>query len=268
MKHKINELLLEQLALGEIPEDQADEYLADPDIAQAVQGIQASNENILTAYPPVEMVKRIENALEYDHGAHAQPAPRHQSLASRLFKRMNILVPALASTAALILVAGLALTSFFASRETQPYIGTKGNQGIYIYKQSRTGSEALRNYASCSEGDRLQLAYMSGNKAHGIIFSIDGNGVVSLHFPDTPRGETQLTRGRETKLPYSYVLDDAPEFEKFFFLATEREFNVQNILNLAQNLADSGKALEKDILPGDNWSSVTMTLWKTERGGQ
>ena len=66
-------------------------------------------------------------------------------------------------------------------------------------------------------------------------------------------------------LPYSYELDDAPEFEKFFFLTTDTAFSVRNILSLAQNLADSGRALERDLLPGDDWTERTITLWKEGR---
>jgi hypothetical protein len=61
-----------------------------------------------------------------------------------------------------------------------------------------------------------------------LIASIDGAGVVTLHYPanaDAPALATALAQ-KPTSLPQAYVLDDAPQFERFFFITSEDPIEV------------------------------------------
>src|SRR5262249_16204658 len=60
----------------------------------------------------------------------------------------------------------------------------------------------------------------AGGHGYGVIASVDGAGAVTLHFPfseDAPPQATAVARDTTT-LPHAYALDDAPRFERFFFL--------------------------------------------------
>jgi hypothetical protein len=47
-----------------------------------------------------------------------------------------------------------------------------------------------------------------------------------------------LTRDGEVALDFSYQLDDAPRFERFFFITSDRTFNIDTVLTAGWKLAD------------------------------
>ncbi len=111
----------------------------------------------------------------------------------------------------------------------------KGSPQIYIYRKG--DAEPLQNGSYARKGDLLQIAYQTDAEAFGIILSIDGRGTVTLHFPDNASGSTKLTLNEKTALGNSYELDDAPEFERFFFITSESPLNTKSILRAAEELA-------------------------------
>ena len=76
----------------------------------------------------------------------------------------------------------------------------------------------------------LQLAYANSTFQYGMIFSIDGRGEVTLHFPKTLTGKTNLSKGKPVYLDFSFELDDAPGFEKFYFIASNDKIDCKKIL--------------------------------------
>jgi hypothetical protein len=65
-----------------------------------------------------------------------------------------------------------------------------------------------------------------------VIASLDGAGVVTLHFPlseDAPPEATAVPPDTAT-LPHAYALDDAPRFERFFFITANDPVDVQHTL--------------------------------------
>jgi hypothetical protein len=109
---------------------------------------------------------------------------------------------------------------------------------LIIHKQVAADRiELLKNGAKAKSGDLLQLAYAVPETAFGVILSIDGSGVVTLHFPEEKSGSTALEKMKKTPLPHAYELDNAPEFERFFFITSETELNASEILEKAALLA-------------------------------
>jgi hypothetical protein len=70
---------------------------------------------------------------------------------------------------------------------------------------------------------------------------------VTLHFPDDEKQNPTLTRAGRFYFPNAIELDDAPKFERFFFLTSRKKIDVGDILSRARVLAND---LEKT--PGDN----------------
>jgi len=87
----------------------------------------------------------------------------------------------------------------------------------------------LKNGARAKAGDLLQLAYIPAGKTYGVIFSIDGSGIVTLHHPESKGNSSILKQEKKNLLPSSYELDNAPDFERFFFITTMEEIEVQSI---------------------------------------
>lgn len=78
---------------------------------------------------------------------------------------------------------------------------------------------------TASEGDELQLRYAVPEKCFGMLISMDGNGVVTVHVGQGAQA-IALEPGKMNTLPFAYRLDNAPHFEKFFLLTSKEEFSV------------------------------------------
>lgn len=115
----------------------------------------------------------------------------------------------------------------------------KGDAMLTIDKIAGVGTERLADGASVQAGDRLQLQYRGGDRGHGAIVSIDGRGVATLHFPSSPAASTRLREGGLVALDHSYELDDAPAFERFFFVTTaiDTPIDVDMVMRAAKQLA-------------------------------
>ena len=55
---------------------------------------------------------------------------------------------------------------------------------------------------------------------------MDGNGALTLHMGNGEKA-VELAPGKMNSLPFAYKLDDAPYFEKFFFVTSPMEFTVE-----------------------------------------
>lgn len=96
-----------------------------------------------------------------------------------------------------------------------------------VWKKSAAGIVQLENMSDASEGDEIQLRYSVPQKCFGMLFSMDGNGVMTLHMGEGNEA-VALEPGKMVSLPYAYKLDDAPKFEKFFFVTSQKHFAVVN----------------------------------------
>jgi hypothetical protein len=115
----------------------------------------------------------------------------------------------------------------------------KGAARLLVFRQAGDRVEQLDEDALARAGDLLQLRYSAGGRSHGVIASIDGAGAVTLHHPareDAPPEATALA-GATTALPHAYALDDAPGFERFFFLTADAPIDVPQSLAALRALA-------------------------------
>ncbi|MDL2228642.1 hypothetical protein LJC14_00145 [Treponema sp. OttesenSCG-928-L16] len=113
------------------------------------------------------------------------------------------------------------------------YLKTDGNRRG---GSDETGVKVTGNMV-LKEGSTIQLAYLSLNASHGVIFSIDGRAAVTMHYPYRMNGSTSLVSGKLTALEEAYTLDDAPDFETFFFILGDQPMDVRNIMASAEKLA-------------------------------
>jgi hypothetical protein len=250
-KHRVPDLLIEQLLLGELPEPRARELAEDPQVRARMEELRASNREILERYPPEVMAKRIGWRLEKEREASVRPAPRRWSLPR--------LAPA-AGFAALVLVAGAVLVSVAPWRDRGQAARPKGYPHLVIYRKTDGGAETLPENGGIRAGDVLQIAYVAAARKYGVIFSIDGRGVLTLHFPASESAPSLLQPEEETKLDYSYRLDDAPGFERFFLVTSNRNLSVAEVLAAGRRLASDPRQARQgnlELRAGlDQWSML------------
>ena len=217
-----------------------------PDAAARLKALERSNEEILAAYPPGEMAAKIRARLAASSTT-AETAPP-----TRGFRLPSFALPLAA--AAMILIAILPLRTTLSSRDETRAKGLEAR--LEIYRQEQDGSRRLAPGGAAAAGDLLQIAYVSGGAGYGLIFSLDGRGAVTFHYP-RPAGESQagaatavppLQPGGETALPYAYRLDDAPAFERFFLVSSAAPFALEPVLKAAERLAaDPAVARRQDL---------------------
>jgi hypothetical protein len=228
-KKRVPDLLIEQLLMGELPDARSRELLRDPEVQERLRLLEESNRTILEAYPAEVMAKRIGWRLE-------------KAVESRPVRTPLARLLPMAGFAALMVVAGLAVVMAltWARRPVQTLEVTrvKGLEPhLAVYRQTGSGAEALASNGTVHPGDVLQIGYVAGSRTFGMIFSIDGRGVVTLHFPSSGSVPSRLTGDGEVLLDYAYKLDDAPEFERFFLVTGAQAFPMQAVLQSAQALA-------------------------------
>jgi hypothetical protein len=103
----------------------------------------------------------------------------------------------------------------------------------------------LPDQAVLEEGDTVQLAYTvpAETEHYGVIFSIDGRSVVTMHYPYRRGQSSLLVSGRRTFLSEAYILDDAPDHEVFVFVVSEEPLNVDQVLREAYQIASEPETL-------------------------
>ena len=142
----------------------------------------------------------------------------------------------------------------------------KGASYIQIYKNVANETLLLSDGSFVKENDLLQISYTALGKEYGTIFSIDGNGAVTLHFPQSEYDSAQLEKNGETALSWSYRLDNAPEYEKFYFVTSAIDFSVENVLSYAHTLAESSKNTQLNHLDlPAGYDQYTITLKKGDK---
>jgi len=100
---------------------------------------------------------------------------------------------------------------------------------------------------------------------------VDGRGTITWHLPPGYAGGSRtapaLDRQGQVILPAAYELDDAPGFEKFFFVSASAPFDVAEVVRAAQALASRGgpaDAGQLSLPPG--LSQVSLLLKKKGPG--
>lgn len=247
-KEVLNELYYEQILLDELSQ----EKFKREDINQdKIRILKQSNKSILDKYPPEFWANTIEDKLQ-----------KEKKNNKMNFSSARLYIPL--SAAAVFLLFFTISPIFdkmesFANPNEFENIRLKGNTpSIFIYRGNGNDAELLDNNALVKEKDLLQISYDSAGEKYGIIFSIDGRGTVTLHFPDNINSDTKLENGGKVSLPFSYELDNAPLFERFFFVTSNNEINAQSILDNAGSIAKGNKSEMLNLADGSKQQSVIL----------
>lgn len=264
-ENRIPDLFIEKLLLDELPKREKEELLKDPRVQHRIAELKASNQKILEEYPPGEMARAIRRRARQAEvpqveGERTRPAADRGGILNWLSggrtpsasdrrgadRRGKFAWPRLVPVggfALLVLLGGLLLItrgpSIFAPRSQAEELRLKGG-GAYltVYKQTATGAQALDDGDAVAEGNNLQIGYVAGTSRYGAILSIDGRGAVTLHYPVSAAADPLMETGGEVLLPFSYALDDAPDFERFFLVVSDKTFSVNEVLEAARSLAE------------------------------
>jgi hypothetical protein len=243
----IPDIMLERYILKELDGKKMDEIRElcekNSDIASRIMEIRKSNEEILSAYPEDKIASEITHKYESQN-----LSSKKQHRIPRIYLR--IITPVAVAAAAVIFILLPALKNDVSIIDPNDITRQKGNEtSIYLYRKNRNSEiDILKNGSSAKAGDLLQISYSSLKNAYGVILSIDGRGKVTLHYPANEKASTKLTPGEKHLLENSYELDDAPEFERFFFITSAAEIKIESVIFSANVLAvERKKAMTANI---------------------
>ncbi len=274
--------MLERYALGELSPDQSETIRVhlqaeaeavragltpQGDLTVRLEALQASDAAILEAHPPRHAAAEIRRRLHHRRAEDDQ-AGRTTSRQRRRWL-LGGLVPAAVAALALIVVLPWGPDEITTIDHDNEIIQTtrKGMEQpvLQVWRETGSDEELLGQGAQAHQTDLLQLAYVAKGHDHGVILSVDGRSAVTLHFPAEPGGSTQLSLDGRTPLGFSYELDDAPSFERFFLVTSEKPIDVQTILDAATRLAGSGQAAERDLPLPTHLSQTAVRIDKVKR---
>lgn len=248
---------LERYLTGDLPADEMREIRelenTDEVFAGRVRMFREDSERILRKMP-FETLSRRFDSIEARNSVHI-----HRSYVNGKFLKFAVAAALVVAFVSMALVSQRTLTPEnesvagmnVAVLETVSDTRIKGmGERMEVWKKTESGIVQMENLGEAREGDEIQLRYSVPRKCFGVLFSMDGNGVVTSHMSDDGRA-VALESDKMISLPFAYKLDDAPKFEKFFFLTSASEFSV--------DVGNIDATLKKDGI-----HVVSLTLRKVE----
>ena len=147
---------------------------------------------------------------------------------------------ALAASAAVLSVLGPALRGTpVASPEPPAAESTDRVKGmrpsLAVFRKTDDHSETLADGDLARPGDLIRLGYRAAGRRFGVILSLDGRGNVTLHLPRQGRRAAALQGAEVVLLDHAFELDDAPGWERFFFVTSETPFDLDAVVDGARH---------------------------------
>jgi hypothetical protein len=222
---RLPDIVLERYRLNELPPAEhnrlSDRLRRDEALRLRLESLDQSDREIRRDYRPEVFIQRMQERLS------ARPV-RGRFPAWAL--------PAVLVAATLVLVVFL------------PRMGpseTDGDRvkgllpGLAVFRKTDSGSETLADGAIAHSGDVIRLGYRAAGKPYGVILSIDGRGAVTRHLPPNGDQAASLHGEPTVLLDQAYELDDAPRWERFYFVTGETAFAVQPVMDAARRAASN-----------------------------
>ena len=250
---------LERFLTGDLPDEEMNMLreleATDVVFANRVKMLREDNKAILNKLPFETLAGKLAGIADAAENADAAGTANVAGCANAAKNVLNISFVKFAAAA--VLVLAVALVAFMVQRETVVAGGNAAGKGddvaavngsqitqvafaetqsdtrikgldarMEVWKKTDAGIVQLQDLDEVREGDEIQLRYAVPEKCFGLLFSMDGNGALTLHMGDGVKA-IELTPGKMNSLPFAYKLDDAPYFEKFFFVTSPKEFAVE-----------------------------------------
>ena len=278
--YKWSELMLERYRLGELDKEDRDALdeaiVRDNDLRSRIDTLEESDREIRRLYP-IHVL-----GLGYSDGMHKQETVKPVKRSGGLSRPVRVagiaaifavcfLIPALYYIRMNSRSAGGTVVSFAIpgaeqgatdrpkGSSNQKLGGESPELSLYLKGE---GEILLHDMSVLKEGNTVQLAYTApaGTEHYGVIFSIDGRSEVTIHYPYRKGQSSLLVSGRQTFLDEAYILDDAPDYEVFVMLISDKPFDADTVLLEAKKVAEnsSGYMQVAEAFEGRDAEIVTV----------
>jgi len=212
----------------------------DEELRQRLRALDASDEEIRRRYPAEVLGSQVRRRLE----AGAKDAPR--TAGARFFGLRWRTVAVLAGVLVLAVLVGPPLLG----PDDDPGDRVKGlDPTLLLFRKTPEGSEPLKDGAAARAGDLIRIGYRAAGERWGVIVSVDGRGVVTQHLPRDGAQAARLSTESQALLDFAYELDDAPRWERFYFVAGSAPFDATPVIEAARAVSAPGAAGPPPALP-------------------
>jgi anti-sigma factor RsiW len=237
----VPDLYLERFLLGELPEDERgriEQLLElDPALRDRLDALKGSDAETARRHPAPSIADEIRGRLRI-----AEMARDEEGSGQRA---RGWLMPAVAA-AAVVLAVGLSVL-----RPPSPSDGIliKGaGAELVVFRKTPSGSERLEDGTPARPGDLIRVGYRAAGHAFGVIVSTDGRGSVTQHLPRSGGQAAALEAGATVLLDFSYELDDAPRWERFYLITGDEPFALEPVRRAARRVATTGSEHSRPAL--------------------
>ena len=260
--------ILEEIKNSELDAENFYSTYGKENLEKALNDLKKSDEEILNTYS-VESIKASVAAKLGQANNSKASASKKNILSFPAATRFISYAAAAVLLAAIVIPAGLKNSKINAGKAV-PTERVKGNltapaatsPSINLYRQKGREVQALNDGDFARSGDVIQITYNAGAEEYGVIFSVDGNGNITRHFPENSWQAGQLLhRNDEIPLDFSYELDNAPDFECFIMVTSKKRFSLENLESAIKNKTDIDYLTELSYLPKKT-EGITFTLEK------
>ena len=231
----------------------------------ALNDLKKSDEEILNTYSVQAMKAAVAEKLAANSGKNT--SNNGNILKFPAYKLVSYAAAAVL-LAALIIPAGLRNSKTNAgSAPTERVKGASvssvnADPQIKLYRQKGREIQALNDGDFARSGDVIQITYNAGSDEYGVIFSVDGNGNITRHFPENSWQAAHLQQSNdEVPLDFSYELDNAPDFECFIMVTSKDKFSLDGIEGSIKKKTDIDYLTKLSYLPNKT-EGITFTLEK------
>ena len=243
--NNIPDWLLEKFVLNELTAGQkkaVEEYISkkSTEAEARINKIKQSNIEIINTYQPSNVAREINRRLKQEKFNESI----EKSTNRNWIKQLTLAAPGLAVLLVVFYFAFLPTNIFKGKQhDNKSEIETIRLKGIKpflrIYRKNGDKIEPLKKDSLAKEADILQLSYISAKKEYGFIVSIDGRNTITKHFPENSNLATKLSNQGEILLPFSYQLDDAPDYEIFIFITSNEQFKIETVIDIMKKLSST-----------------------------
>ena len=264
MSAQIPDILLERHRLKELPQIEADRLTdlcrQDPELRERLAALDRSDEELRQSGCTDRIAARVEQ-----RGRAGERTPRR----SAWFWAIPVAAAAVTVPIAIVVVApppALVTRPGVASTNTPAEDRIKGlRPTLAVYRRTANGSETLADGAVARRGDLVRVGYHAAGKSFGVILSIDGRGAITVHLPPAGDYAVPLARDGTVLLDQAYELDDAPQWERFYFITGDTAFPVAPVVAAARQGATTERAAATSIILPRGLEQAIFSLQKEAR---
>lgn len=261
----ISDILLEKYLLNELPPKEKirvdNQLKKDSELQKRLENIEKSNKDILENYSAEIIAANILNIAKLREKKDSKRKNSQTKHIKNLF-----LTALITTTAAITFFVFLPLENTITNISNNNLIENTTIKGehvkLFIYRKKNNQVTQLENDAKAFENDLLQIRYQSTKNKYGVIFSVDGNGTITLQYPQNTYSTTKLKSSKKEALSNAYELDNAPLFEKFYFVTSTDEINIQELINTIKEYVKNSNVLNSSLPIDEKFEYTTITIIK------